>query len=168
VRPALCWRQVVIAISDFGLAVIIGVATAIGAAVGGVIAALTTWRVEVSRQKREERRSQLEARAAARLVWLELENARSTFSESRAGTWTAANPPTDAWREHRGLLASVLNLSDWTDVANAVDAVGWERNRAEVGKPVEDLQGLEDSLGKVEKGKERLAPLVQKEPIASA
>jgi hypothetical protein len=157
-----------IAISDLGLGVIVGLATAIGAAVGGVIAAFTTWRVEVSRRAGEEHAAQLEARAAARLVWLELENARSTFNESLQGTWTAANPPTDAWREHRGLLASALELSDWTAVANAVDAVGWERNRAELGSPVEDLKSLKESLSKIEKGKRRLDPLVEMGPIRSA
>jgi hypothetical protein len=118
----------VIALSDLALSAIVALATLGGAAVGGVIAAWVTLHIEKRRDGREERRERSEARAAARQVWLELEDARWTFATALdKKVWRATEPSTRAWHEHRGLLASFLPLDDWRAVAQAVGAVKWER-----------------------------------------
>jgi hypothetical protein len=157
---------VVIALSDIAVAMIVGGATLAGAAIGGVIGGVLTLRADEGRAAREEVRERNEARAAARLVWLDLDYARSAFDSSfQKKEWTVGNPPTDAWREHRGVLASFLDLSEWRDVADAVGAVEWERNKADVGKSVDDPTGLQKSLDKVRRAVERLYPFVEPRPI---
>jgi hypothetical protein len=151
----------VFALSDVWLSGLIALATLAGAAVGGVIAASVNLRVEERRIARDEQRARAEDCAAAREVWLELENARWTFATAlEDGVWRATKPSTRAWDEHRGRLAAVLPLQDWLVVAQAVDAVEWERaHPQEVADPLTDparRTSVEDTRDKLVNAAERL------------
>jgi hypothetical protein len=156
----------VIARSDLALSAIVALATLGGAAVGGLIAAWVTFRIEKRRDAREERRERNEARAAARQVWLELEDARWTFATALdTKVWRATEPSTRAWHEHRGLLASFLPLNDWRVVAQAVGAVEWERGHPQkVADPLTDPErrtSVEESRDKLVEALECLEPYLE-------
>jgi hypothetical protein len=159
----------VVGLSDAMLSGLIALATLAGAAVGGVIAAVVTLEVEKRRDARNERRVRNEERAAARQVWLELEDARWTLATSLDDeVWRATNPSTGAWKEHRGRLASFLPLEDWLLVAKAVAAVEWERGHPqEVGDPLTDLrrrESVQDSRDRIVGAMESLKPHLDETP----
>jgi hypothetical protein len=159
----------VVALSDLGLSALVALATLGGAAVGGLIAAWVTLRIETRRDAREERRERDEARAAARQVWLELDDARWTFATALdEKVWRATEPSTRAWYDHRGLLASFLPLNGWRTVAQAVGAVAWERGHPqEVADPLTDpdrRRSVEQSREKLVEALETLEPYLEEEP----
>lgn len=95
----------------------------LGVIVGGVLSGLISWRIERSRERRE-------ARAAARLVGVELGRARGGFVSyailrgakvpyERAFPQLVSVLGDDAWRQHSGVLARTLDPPAWRTVANA-------------------------------------------------
>lgn len=93
----------------------------LGAAVGGLIAGGVALRIEAKRDERDRERRKVEVRAAARLVFTDLEVARLALEHALAqekviGTNTV---PTAAWRAHGVLLAAALPSDDYDAVAEA-------------------------------------------------
>jgi hypothetical protein len=153
----------IIAGSDLGLSAMVALATLAGAALGGVLAAWVTLQTENRREEREERRERQAAQAAARQVWLELEDARWTFSTALDDkVWRATEPSTRAWHEHRDRLASFLPLNDWRLAAQAVGAVEWERGHSQkVADPLTDparRKSVEQSRDKLVEALQSLEP----------
>src|SRR3954471_3673192 len=83
----------------------------IGAALGGT--------VDYQLAKRAE------ARAAARVLQVELRNAATSLREAEeVGYWFPTTTITiDAWREHRRLLAAVLDTVSWQRVATGIQSL---------------------------------------------
>jgi hypothetical protein len=98
----------------------------LGVIVGGVLNGVVTWRIERFRERQD-------AKAAARLAHVELGNARSGFDAYafRPGPDTMAQLQEfltdDVWREHRPLLARVLDPPEWLAVSAAYQQVAFFR-----------------------------------------
>lgn len=79
------------------------------------------------RRNREQQAAQrrLEIQSAARLVHEDLDHARATISvlldrdEGLGTRWGVVSVPTESWRQHRALLATVLSREEWAKVANS-------------------------------------------------
>jgi hypothetical protein len=160
----------VVALTDLALSAIVALATLAGAAVGGGIAGWVSFRIEKRREAREERRERNEARAAARQVWLELENAHWTLATALdEKIWRATEPSTRAWHKHRGLLASYLPLNDWRVVAQAVGAVEWERGHPQkVADPLTDPErrtSVEQSRDRLVEALDILEPYLEERAL---
>lgn len=120
--------MLVLAISDLALAIVVGAATAVGAGIGGAITGLVTLRVERQRQTLLIHRDLLgrrrEAIVAARLVAESLEDVRVVFDRTlESGRWELTRFPTEAWREHRSVLAAWLPAEEWQALTAAVKLI---------------------------------------------
>ena len=99
----------------------------LGVIVGGVLNGVVTWRIERFRKRQE-------ARAAARLANVELGDARSGFDAYafRPGPETMVRLVSlladDAWRDHRGVLARVLDPPEWLAVSAAYQQIKFFRS----------------------------------------
>jgi len=107
----------------------------LGVIVGGVLNGLVSWRIERSRALRE-------ARAVARLTYVELGDARAGLNSYVANVrhgMTLAKAEAeltdtlrdDAWNEHGRILALVLEPSAWEPLVHAYNTITGLKRRGE-------------------------------------
>lgn len=107
------------------LAAVVGLVGALGGVVIGAL--LTEWRD----RRRETRTKHDEVRIAARLVGQELQTSYTHVLEAGG---RQIKVEADLWREHRAVLARVMDESGWRDVASAYSVLELVAN----GEPLSD------------------------------
>jgi hypothetical protein len=138
------------------------VAAIVGAAVGGLIPAGVSFWNDSRRRAREDAREVFAAVAAARLVWNEMEEARTTLNVAiNDGHWGFIRLSSDLWREHRGLLAAVLPGDEWTQVVRAAVGIEVYTHTAELGRELKDPELVDQLRDEVLGAREVLAALGQ-------
>jgi hypothetical protein len=125
-----------IAAGDTTNALITAGATLLGVLIGATLGGIIDYRLA-------RRREQSEGRAGARLVQDDLKKCTTTLTWiRRQQAWYAPyGLPTEAWTQYRGVLASVLDRSSWSDAAAAASML------QELLEITRDLQRAADEAG---------------------
>lgn len=122
-----------------------GVFGVLGVAVGATLTML----IELSRERRSDRRARL---VAARMVARELATAHSAMTHAAStGTWWWQPLRTQEWETHGGTLAATLGNAEWETVDAAYRQVEIGERTREGGKDLDsdtmrDLQDAQLSL----------------------
>lgn len=104
----------------------------VGVLVGGIIAAGTNYIVAVRKERadraKEENDRTLELNRAARMVWVELQEAQTALDLARGNRrWvpqdTGAHARSDSWDKYGASLAAAMQFKDWDNVARAYSGI---------------------------------------------